>query len=483
MKANDLLELAGRNLREAKLRNGLTTLGIGVGVASLVAMLSLGVGLQALASNRLSRSGLFDTVVVFSRPEFRSFERGDRQSGGDSNENRDLRPLDDAARRELEQLPNVIEVTPDIRFTTEVRFGERSQFTMVAGLSPSARGNDAFDNMKGTFFSAPDAEEAILQIAFARIIAGKDAPPESLLGKEITLRYAERQELPPAGAAGSAARAGAKRGADNTPASGDGRAGASPMDARIDSMLAGFSVVRKERKLRIVGITEQEPFGGLRGFGRGRIFIPVAVAETMNTIASANLRDLMRADPGTRTFQSVLVRLSSAKQVDATQKAIEKMGFSTFSLAEATRNLRRFFAVLDLFLGIFGSLALAVASLGIINTLVMAILERRREIGIMKALGASDRDVRRLFFAEAGAMGLAGGLLGVLMGWAIGKVINFGTNVWLARQELPPEQIWSVPLWLVGGAIAFSIVVSLAAGLYPAARAAKLDPVQALRYE
>jgi putative ABC transport system permease protein len=175
--------------------------------------------------------------------------------------------------------------------------------------------------------------------------------------------------------------------------------------------------------------------------------------------------------------------MSSPTQVQAAEKAIEKMGFSTFSMMEAMRSLRRFFAVLDLFLGIFGSLALAVASLGIINTLVMAILERRREIGIMKALGASDKDVRRLFFAEAGSMGLLGGLLGVALGWAIGKAINFGANVWLARQEFPPEKIWSVPWWLVAGAIGFAVLVSLAAGLYPASRAAKLDPVKALRYE
>ena len=159
------------------------------------------------------------------------------------------------------------------------------------------------------------------------------------------------------------------------------------------------------------------------------------------------------------------------------------MGFATFSLFDAARSLQRFFAVLDLFLGIFGSLALAVASLGIINTLVMAILERRREIGVLKALGAADRDVRRLFFAEAGVMGFVGGAFGVFLGWAIGKIINLGTNVYLARQDLPAEKIWSVPLWLVGAAIAFSVVVSLAAGLYPAARAARLDPVQALRYE
>jgi ABC-type antimicrobial peptide transport system permease subunit len=124
-----------------------------------------------------------------------------------------------------------------------------------------------------------------------------------------------------------------------------------------------------------------------------------------------------------------------------------------------------------------------VASLGIINTLVMAILERRREIGILKALGASDRDVRQLFFAEAGVMGLVGGILGVGLGWAIGRAINFGTNIYLRRLELPPERIWSVPLWLVGAAIGFAIVVSLVSGIYPAARAARLDPVQTLRYE
>jgi len=141
------------------------------------------------------------------------------------------------------------------------------------------------------------------------------------------------------------------------------------------------------------------------------------------------------------------------------------------------------FAVLDLFLGIFGSLALAVAALGIVNTLVMAILERRREIGIMKAIGASDGDVKKLFLAEAAVMGLMGGAMGVAPGWAIGRVINAGANFYLRRQNLPPENLWAVPWWLVGGAIAFAIVISMISGLYPTARAAKLDPVQALRYE
>src|SRR4029077_12651834 len=162
---------------------------------------------------------------------------------------------------------------------------------------------------------------------------------------------------------------------------------------------------------------------------------------------------------------------------------IKQMGFRTFSVLDATKSLRRFFTVLDLFLGIFGSLALAVATLAIVNTLVMAVLERRREIGVMKAIGASDSDVKRLFFAEAGAMGFFGGLLGIALGFAIGKVINLGTNVYLRSQSFPPEHFWSVPWWLVAFAVLFSFLVSLAAGLYPAGRAARLDPVQALRYE
>jgi putative ABC transport system permease protein len=197
----------------------------------------------------------------------------------------------------------------------------------------------------------------------------------------------------------------------------------------------------------------------------------------------SDVRDSMRGFSKQPSYSTISVRVKNPKQVEAVEQAIKKLGFNTFSILDATRSLRQFFAVLDLFLGIFGSLALAVASIGIVNTLVMAILERRREIGIMKAIGASDIDVKKLFFAEAGVMGALGGALGVALGWTIGRVINLGTNVYLRSQDLAPEQIWFVPWWLVGSAIAFAIVVSLLSGLYPAARAARLDPVQALRYE
>jgi putative ABC transport system permease protein len=196
-----------------------------------------------------------------------------------------------------------------------------------------------------------------------------------------------------------------------------------------------------------------------------------------------DLRDAVRATSGKPVYASLTVRAKSPALVGGIETSIKNMGFGTFSLLDATKNLRVFFTIFDMLLFIFGSLALAVATLGIINTLVMAILERRREIGILKALGAADRDVKQLFFVEAGVMGLLGGILGVGFGWLVGRAVTIGTNLYLKRQSLPSADVFSVPWWLVLTAILVAILVSLVAGLYPASRAARLDPVEALRYE
>jgi len=453
----DLVELAVRNLRQSKLRNGLTTIGISVGVASLVAMLSLGVGLQQMATRRLAGSGLFDTVFVTSRQDFRGF---DREDDAKTSHPEQAPILDELARQKITKLANVTEVEPEIRVMGEVVSGGETHFGFVAGLPMSARVNEAFDNLQGKFFSTNEADEAILLTDFAKELDPKN--PSALIGQGITLRYGERQALPqdPSGRPAIA-------GEENTANNGDDY---------------GFSVVRKLQKLRVVGLIDSEPYGGMRTVSRGRIFLPVGTTERLNMAQFTDMRSSLRG-ASTKSYMTLTVRVKDPGKVAAVQDAISQMGFRTFSVLDATKSLRRFFTVLDLFLGIFGSLALAVATLAIINTLVMAVLERRREIGVMKAIGASDQDVKRLFFTEAGAMGFLGGILGILLGLAIGKGINYGTAIYLTRRQLPAEAVWSMPLWLVGAAIVFSIVVSLGAGLYPAGRAARLDPVETLKYE
>jgi putative ABC transport system permease protein len=241
--------------------------------------------------------------------------------------------------------------------------------------------------------------------------------------------------------------------------------------------------VPRDKTLRIVGIVETEPAAGFGGLGSGRVLIPLKLGEALRAAQGNDLRDILRG-PGTRPgYANLTVRAKSPSQVAALESAIKKMGFAAFSLLDASNGLRMIFGIFDMLLGIFGSLALAVAVLGIVNTLVMAILERRREIGILKALGAADRDVKQLFFFEAGVMGLFGGALGVGLGWLIGRAVTVGTNLYLKRQGLPSADVFAVTWWLVLAAIVLAILVSLVAGLYPASRAAKLDPVEALRHE
>jgi putative ABC transport system permease protein len=500
MKIRDLCELAARNLRESLLRNFLTTLGIGVGVASLVAMLSLGIGLQQLAMRRLERTGLFDSVMVRPR-QLGGPGGGARQRLGMEAQPQSIKPLDEDARQLIAKLPGVLEVYSPVRFNAEAELtaaapaaapanngaaslGEASpgtvpgagrRMTAISGLPNSDSTNDAFDGMQGRFFSSQQAQELILSNDLAQSLADDEKiQSAALIGRTLTLRFPQRQSRPAAQADTTQASPQSPTGSDNSPVN--------PMDVAL-----GFTIIPAEKQFTIIGvIVSGQPGAGPGGFEGSGGYIPLEMAQQLNPIQGSDLRDVMgeaAAGHGGKRYANLTVRADGTSAVAAIEASIKQMGYQAFSLLDVTRNLQRIFAVFDMFLGIFGSLALAVASLGIINTLVMAILERRREIGVLKALGAADRDVRRLFFVEAAAMGFLGGLLGVVLGWGIGRVINLGTSFFLRRQGLPPVDIWAVPWWLVLLAMGISVLVSLAAGTYPASRAARLDPVEALRYE
>jgi putative ABC transport system permease protein len=467
MKTADMLELAARNIRESLLRNVLTVVGIAVGVASLVSMLSLGVGLQELASAGFGQSGLFDKIFVTSKrgAGMRGGPSGPPADDADDSENAPV--LDEAARQDLSRIAGVSEVYPDIRFPAELQYEEKP-FRRVVGSAPlSAKGTEAFGSIEGEFFSSDNAAEALVNEPFAAELLGKgrrgrargEAAPTArelagaLVGKTVHIRYAQRAR----GDSGEAAPA--------------------------ESFLGAMSIVWTELDLKVVGVVARDPQQLPGPRGSAGVLIPLKFAEGLSVMEAADLRDSMRATGEAPNYTMLTVRLDNPADVGSVQERIKTMGFNTFSIVDANSALRRVFLVIDSFLGAFGSLALTVASIGIVNTLIMAILERRREIGVMKALGASDRDVRMLFFAEAGTLGVVGGAMGVTLGWLIGRGINFGINLYLDRQGIGPQEIWRAPWWLVTGAILFAVLTSLVAGWYPAKKAAELDPIQALRYE
>ena len=146
--------------------------------------------------------------------------------------------------------------------------------------------------------------------------------------------------------------------------------------------------------------------------------------------------------------------------------------------------MRTFFVFMDVLLAAVGTVALVVAGLGIVNTLLMSVLERYQEIGIYKAIGASDGDLVVLFLTEAGIIGVLGGLGGLVLGRAVSWGLEIAVNVYARTQGVTEHlALFAFPIWLLVATVVFAVTVSVLAGVYPAIRAARVDPIQALRRE
>jgi putative ABC transport system permease protein len=183
-------------------------------------------------------------------------------------------------------------------------------------------------------------------------------------------------------------------------------------------------------------------------------------------------------------YDELVIRAASLEAAAELVDLLQERGYEVQSLELMLDMMNKAMIVMETMLGSIGGLALFVAAIGIANTMVMAVYERTREIGVLKAVGASPGDIRLLFVAEAALIGLLGGIVGTVAGWLLGLGLNAGILAYMRYQEIPIEGTFFVVTgWLVALALGFAMVVGLLAGLYPAARAARLDPLEALRYE
>ncbi len=453
MRISDTLSLALRNLRESKLRTVLTSLGVSIGIASLVGMVSFGVALQDQVLGNLLRSGVFDSITVTAAPRLGGRgRRGDtaaRAREAAEGARQSLARLDDEAVTRLAAIPGVKEAFPDVRVAVEVTYGDFSEFTGATGVSMSSRGQGVFQKFSsGGFFQNDTDDTCLLSLEFAKRM--NERTPGSLVGQEVTLAWASA---------------------------------ANPAASLMAGMPPGMSVQRSERRFRVAGIVERQAGPGPGGALFAAVMIPLARAKAMGAADLTGPQALLRQLSDKRVYTMITVKVNRAQDTEAVEKKIKEMGFGAFSIADLLESQKKAFVLLDLLLGLVGSIALTVASLGIVNTMVMSILERTREIGVMKAIGGGDDDVRRIFLIEASLIGLMGGVFGIVLGWAVGRVINAGANYYLSTQGVPASNLFLIPWWLTAGAIAFALVVSLIAGSFPAMRAARLDPIQALRHD
>lgn len=184
------------------------------------------------------------------------------------------------------------------------------------------------------------------------------------------------------------------------------------------------------------------------------------------------------------TFNQVTVRAENPTDVYHIASEIEKRGFEAVPVADHVEGMRDFFLFLDVLLGAVGTVGLVIAGLGILNTLLMAVLERTAEIGLYKSMGATAGDVRTIFLTEAAWLGLLGGLGGILLArvvcWLLGHAVEYYART---QDAALPGDLFRFPPGLLFGAILFSVAISILSGVYPASRAARIDPIRALRGE
>lgn len=183
------------------------------------------------------------------------------------------------------------------------------------------------------------------------------------------------------------------------------------------------------------------------------------------------------------SYEKLKVKVVSASKLEEIRGKIIEKGFFVSSVSETADQARQIFSIAQIVLVLFGVAALIVSAIGMFNTMTIALLERTQEIGIMKAIGASAYDVWRMFLAESMLIGFFGGVSGVLLGYVMSKILNFGIN-WLATMFGGAKvDIFSIQPWFVLFIIVFSTSVGLITGFYPARRAAKLNALEALRYK
>ncbi|MFO7584631.1 MAG: ABC transporter permease [Anaerolineales bacterium] len=443
MKFFDLIRLIFGNLNRRKARVALTAIGVVIGTAAVVILVSLAIGLQRNANEQLYGIGDLTQIQVFQAYDegMHMMEAG-KGGGGPGKGGSGSKPkvLNNSAINEFLALPNVANVIPRdmVQAGTMMKYERLESWGNIIGMGT--------DNLSELGLNARQGE---IELQRGTIIIGPEVARNFFDPK---IRPGQEPSLPP--------------------------------DLYNQTIKFTFTKwdqdgneIRKTMMLRVAGVLQET-----RGESDWSIYMRLDEVKAINEWAMGK-----RINYNQTGFYQVIVKVDDPKNALAVSEQITALGFQAWTPQSFLEGINTFYLVLQFIFGGVGAIALLVAAIGIANTMAMAILERTREIGLMKAVGATNRDVLGIFLGEAAGIGFIGGLGGVLIGWLVGQGLNVLAIVYLAGQAQqggpPPSVAVYTPLWLPIFALAFSTFIGLLSGLYPALRAATMIPVLALKYE
>ena len=457
MKISDLFSLGFRNLWRRKLRTFLTVIGVVIGCASIVVMMSLGLAQRKQIDDMIENTQSLTLIQVMPTQYF------DPRSGG-----RAPREglITDQVVKQIKEMPHVTAVINPSKIDQS-----------MGGVRINVDKYVYMDTLKG--LAEADLEPAGVKIEKGRVYNPNSKDIEILVPTE--LRYSLYDEK--------------SMGRDYKPVTIE-----DPTKSKykitvgniyeennpLTAMQGGGGAKKKTYNLKVVGTyTAGMPwFGGASGIYAAPEKIKL-LNDEMNQISLTPEKYKEYKKKNVRYYENISVHVDHMDNVKGVQQAIEELKLQAHNDGEMMNEWKNQGNVAQAILAGIGSISLIVAAIGITNTMVMSIYERTREIGVMKVIGASVKDIRNLFLLEAGMIGLFGGVAGVGLAYFLSNLLNTILGTRLQGGFMGGEEvvISYIPIWLAGASLVFSFLIGVITGYFPALRATRLSAIEAIRTE
>lgn len=437
MNRRDMIDMALRNLWKRRLRTALTVLGVVIGTASIVVMVSIGIGMNKGFASQLENWGSLQVIDVYPSGGMEYDKETDSMKQTKKQDELNAKAVENF--RQMEHVQAVSPVLEDYLYLTAGKYMADASFI---GIEPGAMTALGYQVAEGRALTEEDSKAIVVggSVEFYNpklsweMRYSSEPPKVDVLNEKLSLTW-------------------------------DWNYGTRNADKSI-----------KPIKVDAVGTLPAD------GNNSWSIIMPIKELENLQkekkkweeSQSEGNTSSNSRKS---KEYEHVMVKVDEIDNVQKVQQQIKDMGFRASSLTDQLEAMKETTRMLRLVLGAIGAISMVVAAISITNTMVMAIYERTKEIGIMKVIGASLKDIKGLFLTEAAFIGFSGGIIGIIVSYGASFLVNF-----VAQRQGSTMQS-AIPIWLALGGVAFSTAVGVIAGYLPAKRAMKLSALMAIKTE